>query len=67
MEEDRKEREADMGQPGKRRDPGQGRGKKSSAGVSVSIFIPTALGSSSVSVCGPRLTFCLCLWSDRTS
>lgn len=50
IEEDGKEGEAEEGQPGKKRDPWQGSKKESSASVSVSIFIPTLLGSSLVSV-----------------
>lgn len=69
IEEDGKEREVDMGQPGKWRDPWQGSEKVQCQRecLSVSICIPTVLGSSLVSVCGPYLTLCLCLWSDRTS
>jgi len=54
IEEDRKEREADMGQPGKRRDPWQGSEKESSAGVSVCFHLhPHRL----------RLQFSVCLWT----
>ena len=66
-----------MGKRGKQTWANQGTGgslgrgvRKSSASVSVCLCFhlhPTVLGSSLVSVCRPYLTFCLCLWSDRTS
>lgn len=66
-----------MGKRGKRTWANQenggtlGRGvRKPSASVSVCLCLhlhPHCLRLQLVSVCRPYLTFCLCLWSDRTS
>lgn len=63
-----KEGEADMGQPGKWRDPWQGSEKAQRQCVCLCLHLhPHCLRLQLVSVCRPYLTFCLCLWSDRTS
>ena len=64
IEEDGKEREADMGNQGEGGALGRGVRKRVQAQSVCSVFIPTILGSNLVSVCGPHLTFCLFLWSD---